>query len=154
MLCLFDYSISSWYGGISKYHAFRLQCAQNKVIRFILNKDFRYHINHADFCTLGILNIDTRAVQLRLNHVFNIFHDTCPSYMNDHFTKLSNLHHHNTRGSAFNFRIPKVKSTISGSFYLNAIKKWNALPDNIQSISSKSSFKKETKAHLLNQMGV
>ena len=40
MFCLFDFSISAWYGGISKYHAHRLQCAQNKVIRFILNKDF------------------------------------------------------------------------------------------------------------------
>ena len=73
VLCPFDFSISVWYGGISKYHARRLQCAQNKVIRFILNKDFIYHIDHADFKSLGILNINTRAEQLRLNRVFNIF---------------------------------------------------------------------------------
>ena len=73
VLCLFDFSISAWYGGISKYHVHRLQCAQNKVIRFILNKDFMYHIDHADFKSLGILNINTRVEQLRLNHVFNIF---------------------------------------------------------------------------------
>ena len=56
----------------------RLQCAQNKVIRFILNKDFVYHIDHADFKSLGIVNINTRAEHLRLNHDFDIFYDTCP----------------------------------------------------------------------------
>ena len=154
VLCLFDYCISAWYSGISKYHAHRLQCAQNKVIRFILNKDFMYHINHADFQALGILNINTRAEQLRLNHVFNIFCDTCPEYMKENFTRLSNLHRYNTRGSDFNFQIPKIKTFSSGSFYYNAIKNWNSLPDDIKSISQKTVFKKEVKAHLLNQMNV
>ena len=58
VLCLFDYSIASRYGGISKYHARRLQWAQNKVIGCIFDKDFMYHINHTDFKSLGILNID------------------------------------------------------------------------------------------------
>lgn len=154
VLCLFDYSISSWYGSISKYHAHRLQCAQNKVIRFILDKDFMYHINHADFQTLGILNINTRAEQLRLNHVFNIFYDTCPNYMKDNFIKLSSLHRYNTRGSDFNFQVPKIKTPSSGSFYFNAIKDWNRLPDNVKSISLKSTFKKDAKTHLLNHMNV
>ena len=72
VLCLFDYSISYWYGGMSKYHSQRLQCAQNKVIRFILKKDYMYHITHDDFETLGLLNTSTRAEQLRLIHVFTI----------------------------------------------------------------------------------
>ena len=97
VLCLFDYSISALYGGISKYHAHRLQCAQNKVIRFILNKDFMYHIDHADFKSLGILNINTRAEQLRLNYVFNIFYDTYPDYMKEKLFRLSKLHCYNTR---------------------------------------------------------
>ena len=69
----------------TKYHAHRLECAQNKVIRFILNKDFMYHTDHADFKSLGIVNINTRAEQLRLNHDFDIFYDTCPDYMKKNF---------------------------------------------------------------------
>ena len=154
VLCLFDYSISSWYGGISKYHAQRLQCAQNKVIRFILGKGFRYHINHSDFKTLGILNITTRAEQLRLNHVFNIFNGTSPEYMKEHFLRISNVHSHNTRGSVFNFQVPRTKSHNAKSFYSNAIKHWNSLPENIKSIRQKHKFKKEAKAHLLTHMNV
>ena len=154
VLCLFDYSISAWYGGISKYHAHRLQRAQNKVIRFILNKDFMYHIDHADFKSLGILNINTRAEQLRLNHVFNIFYDTCPDYMKENFFRLSNLHSYNTRGSNFNFHVPRIKTHSSGSFFYNAIANWNRLPDDIKSISLKSVFKRSVKTHLLNHMDV
>ena len=154
VLCLFDYSISAWYGGISKYHARRLQCAQNKVIRFILNKDFMYHIDHADLKSLGILNINTRAEQLRLNHVFNIFYDTCPDYMKENFFRLSNLHRYNTRGSNFNFHVPRIKTHSSGSFFYNAIANWNRLPDDIKSISLKSVFKRSVKTHLLNHMDV
>lgn len=152
VLCMFDYSISSWYGGISKYHIQRLQCAQNKVIRFILNKDPRYHINKEDFQMLGLLNIQTRATQLRLNHVYNIFHGICPNYMEENFLKVSNIHYHNTRGHTFNFQIPRISSCSSCSFYYNAIKDWNRLPDNIKSITRKPSFKKEIKSHLLNHM--
>lgn len=154
VLCLFDYSISSWYGGISKYHARRLQCAQNKVIRFILGKDFYYHINHADFKTLGILNINTRAEQLRLNHVFNVFHGTSPVYMRESFIRVNSVHSHNTRGSSFNFQLPKIKTHSAGSFYYNAIKNWNRLPENIKSILLKYNFKKDAKAYLLNHMNV
>ena len=154
VLCRFDYSISSWYGGISKYLTHRLQCAQNKVIRFILNKDFMYHINHADFQNLGILKVNTRAEQLRLNHVFNIFQNVCPNYMKENFIRLSILHSHNTRGSDFNFQVPMIKTPSSCSFYFNAIKDWNSLPDNIKSISLKSAFKKDAKTHLLDHMCV
>ena len=149
VLCLFDYSISAWYGGISKYHAHRLQCAQNKVIRLILNKD------HEDFKSLGILNINTRAEQLRLNHhVFNIFYVTCPDYIKENFYRLSNLHLYDTRGSNFNFQVPRIKTHSSGSFYYNVIANWNSLPDDIKSITLKSVFKRSVKTHLLNHMDV
>ena len=126
----------------------RLQCAQNKVIRFILDKDFMYHINHTDFKSLGILNINTRAEQLRLNHVFNVFNDTCPEYMKGNFLKLSSLHRYNTRGSSFNFQVPRIKTHSSGSFYYNAIVNWNRLPDDIKSVTLKSVFKRSVKTQL------
>ena len=50
-----------------------------------------YHIYHADFKSLGILNINTKAEQLHLNHVFNIFYDTCPDYMKENLFRLVKL---------------------------------------------------------------
>ena len=154
VLCLFDYSISSWYCSISKYHSIRLQCAQNKVIRFILGEDYMYHITKADFKNLGLTDIRARSEQLRLNHVFNIFQDSCPNYMKNDFIKLSNLHRYNTRGSSFNFQIPKIKSADSKAFFYNAIRNWNDLPESIKSCSFKHAFKKQCKSHLIDNMKV
>ena len=72
VLCLFDYSISSWYCGINKTTGKKLQVAQNKVIRYILNQNVIYHISDDDFKQLNFIDIQNRAKQLRLNHVFNI----------------------------------------------------------------------------------
>ena len=88
VLCLFDYSISSWYGGISKHMIKSLQIAQNKVIRFILSEHPRYHIEDVDFKDLNFLNILYRAKQLRLNHVFDIFNEGGPDYLRSHFTRI------------------------------------------------------------------
>lgn len=151
IFCLFDYSISSWYGGISKRLEQKLQIAQNKVIRFILSKGPRYHISHSDFKNLGILNIQSRAGQLRLNHMFNIFHKIAPNYMQENFNRISMVHHYNTRGSVYNLQVPRVNSISSGSFTFNGIKDWNKLPNTIKEISHKNRFKQAIKGHLTEQ---
>ena len=104
-----------------------------------------YHITHDDFETLGLLNISTRAEQLRLNHVFNIFHDTCPDYLKHSFIKLSILHNHDTKGRNFNFHVPKVKAVGSASFCHNAIKIWNELPNDIKNNSQNPILRKKQK---------
>ena len=149
VLCLFDYSISSWYCGINKTTSKKLQVAQNKVIRFILNQNIMYHISEDDFKQLNFLNIQNRAKQLRLNHVFNIFNEIGPEYLRSNFTRVLNSHNHNTRNSVQNFVIPKKSTVISGSFYYNAIMDWSSLPSAIKSISNKSAFKKSVRTHLM-----
>ena len=74
VLRLFNYSISSWYGGVLAQMIKSLQIAQNKVTRFILGKDARYHITDYDYKALNFLNIHNRAKQLRflMNMVLNI----------------------------------------------------------------------------------
>ena len=39
----------------------------------------------------------------------------------------------------------------AGSFYINAVKDWNGLPNNIKGIESKGAFKNAVKIHLLNE---
>ena len=152
VLCLFDYSISSWYCGINKTTSNKLQVAQNKVIRFILNQNIMYHIGEGDFKQLNFLDFQNRTKQLRLNHVFNIFNEIGPEYLRSNFTRVLNSHNHNTRKSVQNFIIPKKSTVISGSFYCNAIMNWSSLPNAIKSTSNKSVLKKSVRTHLMKEI--
>ena len=111
-----------------------------------------YHISEDDFKQLNFLNIQKRAKQLRLNHVFNIFNEIGPEYLRSNFTRVLNSHNHNTRNSVQNFVIPKKSTVNSGFFYYNAIMDWSSLPSAIKSISNKSAFKKSVRTHLMNEI--
>ena len=116
------------------------------MVRFILDKNPRAHIGLRELDRLGLLNVQDRVTQLKLNHVFKVEHSLAPKYMCDNFTRVSDRYSYNTRQSLFNFAVP----THSGrnTFSVTAIKDWNALPSNIKSISSLSVFKKQVKLHL------
>ena len=150
--CHFDYACSSWYNGITKQLKNRLQTTQNKVIRFINKYDCRTSLTVSDYSNLGLLNIENRVKQYKLNHVHNIFYKKCPSYLHDNFTKLVDIHCHNTRGSFAKFHVPNVNSFNITSFYYNGIKEWNHLPDSIKAIENKHRFKKEVKRQLFKNM--
>ena len=140
--CYFDYACSSWYCGISKQLRHRLQTTQNKVVRFILNLGPRESISRNILDSLGFLNVEDRAMQLRLNHVYNIFHGKSPSYLCEQFVMNSN----NTRSATNkNFVIPKIRGNESSCFFYNAIKDWNALPVETKELPTKCSFKKAVK---------
>ena len=145
VLCLFDYLISSWYGGVLAQMSKSLQIAQNKVIRFILGKDARYHITDDDYKALNVLNIHNIAKQLGLNHVFDVFNERGLEYLRSHLTWVSNVHQYSTRNSVHNFKVSKSTTIISGSFYYNAIRDWNSLPSETKSITNKQLFKKSVK---------
>ena len=111
------------------------QIAQNTVIRFILNADSTYHITKDDFVNLGLLNIQQRAKQLRLNPIFNTVNWCTPDYMSTNFSRVPDVHNYNTRGSTHNFYVPKGNSITFGSlYYYNSIHDWSNLPDGIKSL--------------------
>jgi len=60
---------------------------QNKTVRFVKRLGPRTRINYPVFSDVGILNIENRVQQLRLNHVHKIFYDKGPKYMGQHFSK-------------------------------------------------------------------
>lgn len=148
--CHFDYSCSSWYAGLSKKLKQKLQVAQNRVIRFLLNLPPRTSINGDIFESVKMLNVEDRATQLRLNHVFNIFHGTAPKYLHNNFIRVSTIHNR-TRFSQNNFVIPRVKSSDSGTFFYNAISDWNSLPNELKTITDKNTFKREVRKYLSQQ---
>ena len=56
----------------------RLQTAQNKLIRFILQFSARSHVGYSEFKMAGMLPVEKRVKQLQLNHIFNIVHGNAP----------------------------------------------------------------------------
>ena len=54
---------------------------QNKMARFILSKEPRSHIGHTEFDKLAMLKVSDGVNQLKLNHVFKIYHDFAPDYL-------------------------------------------------------------------------
>jgi hypothetical protein len=64
--CHFDYACACWYEGLTKNMKDKLQIAQNKIIRFLLNLHHRKIVTYIEFEKLGFLNICNRVKQLRL----------------------------------------------------------------------------------------
>ena len=152
VLCYFDYSISSWFMSLTALSRSKLQVAQNKALRFVLNVGPRVRIEYADFKLLNLLNVELRAKQLRLHHMYNIYNNKSPVYMNAYFCRMSEVHNYGTRGSHFNYQLPKSNTNISKTFHFNATKDWNSLPSNIKDIHSKSTFKYVCKKWLFGEM--
>ena len=129
-------------------HQRKLQVLQNKIARFILNMSPRDHIGQIHLDSIKLLKIHDRVKQLRLNHMFGIFHSAGPLYLQQFFTKISATHTHRTRSSSLNFHIPRVCGQGSKTFFYQGAKDWNSLPDYIKSITDKGAFKTQVKLHL------
>ena len=89
--CHVDYPCSSWYEGVCKSLRNKLQVMQNKTVRFVTKMGPRTRINYLVFLDVGILNIENRVQQLRLNHVHNNFYDKGPKYKGQNFSKARDL---------------------------------------------------------------
>jgi len=118
--CYFDYAISSWFMGLTKASKGKLQVAQNKIIRFILDLGPRASIGQQELDQVDLLNTSDRAKQLILSHMFNIKNDLAPSYLSQHFFPVN--HGYSTRGSENNFIVPRPIGVTSGSFGLQWFK--------------------------------
>jgi len=58
---LFDYAVSSWFPGLCKSNKKRLQVAQNKLARFILDLCPRTHIGQSELDPINFLNVQDRS---------------------------------------------------------------------------------------------
>ena len=152
IMCHLDYCNASWYNSLSKSLKHKLQVCQNKVVRYVLNVGYRYHVGPEELCELNWLDTTHRAMQLQLGHVYDIFYDNSPNYLKCNFKKNSNCHSYNTRSRQYNFFVPQVNSVSAKSFYYNSILQWNLLPNSIKGAESKQGFKSELKEHLVAEM--
>lgn len=147
--CHFDYGVSAWFWGLTKGAKKKLQVAQNKVVRFVLDLGPRSHIGQCELDRAGLLNVIDRAKQLMLNHMFNIYHQTAPYYLCQNFTRID--HGYRTRYMQNNFYIRKPNVYERNNFNYQGPLIWNALPNNVKSITSKNLFKAKVKQFLRTQ---
>ena len=130
----------------------KLQCAQNKVIRYMLNTSPMKHIGAYEFILVGILPVDYRVEQLKLGHMFNIMNESAPSYLMENVHLVQSQHSYSTRISELSFAIPRVCTAGKCSFLYTSILHWNGLPVDIKNIHSKSRFKNAVKKHLRSRL--
>ena len=147
--CHFDYAITAWYGSLNKQFKNKLQIAQNKLVRYILDLQPRSHLSQNDMDSIGMLFIRDRAKQLMLNHMHNVYYKRKPAYLADEFQLVQ--HNYYTRGSQHNFYLPKNIGIAFFNFNFQGVKLWNNLPPSIQGIESKQLFKKKVKLFLKTQ---
>ena len=115
------------------------------VIRFILNLKPMTRISYSILSEIKMLKVDDTAKQLRLNNVFNVYDELAPQYLNQYFERVADSLSYSTSGRLFNSVVPSIKVCDSHKFYYNAILDWNSLPDDIKSITNKSSYKTAVK---------
>ena len=147
----FDYACSSWYSGVGSKSKKQLQICQNKIIRFIMGVGPRTHIGQTEREKVNMLSVNNRVRELKLNHAHNIFNNRGPAYLAEHFQRRADNQQVRTRNSQFNFNVKSVHGSAAHTFYNTAIKEWNSLPSNLQSLVSKDQFKTSLRNHLFEQ---
>ena len=108
----------------------------------------RSHIGAEEFEMVGLLPVEKRVGQLKLGHVYTIFHSNAPVYMKSNF-HISNSR---TRNSVYNFNITRVGSFSKDSFYYTGAKLWNDLPLSVRSSQTRNGFKNSIKKHFMSQV--
>ena len=89
-----------------------------------------------------MLSVPDRVCQLRINHVFNIYHGRAPEYLCENF----NINQGNIRETSnLNCITPNTNLCSTNSFSYNAIKDWNSLPISIKNVTNKEAFKNAVK---------
>ncbi len=79
--CNFEYDVPSWYPIYVTNSQEKLQVAQNKLMRFMLNLGPSDHVGIERLTTLGLLNVDDGADELRLHNAHKIFYKQAPVYL-------------------------------------------------------------------------
>ena len=85
----FDYGYNVWYRGLCKSIKNKLQTSQNRMIRYVLDSEDRFHIGYDSFVKLNWLPVQKRMDYLTLSSMYNIFNSSAPMYMFSQFARVS-----------------------------------------------------------------
>ena len=109
-------------------------------MRYLLNIIPRTHVDVNEFKCVNMLPVNYRVDQLKVHLMFNILHRMAPS--NLLCPHVRDQYSIGTQSREYDVVVPRVRGPGSSTFAFTAVKLWNALSDNIQSIDTPGSFRR------------
>merc|ERR1712208_120089 len=121
----------------------KLQTMQNKLLKVLLNKDYRYGTNqlHEE---LNILNVNDIYKHSTLNFVYKCLNNETLPQFTQYFNYRENIHTHSTRNRQ-HLTTPQIRTEVGRSltYYAGAVM-WNSIDPLLKSSKSINIFKRET----------
>ncbi len=136
-----DYGIIVWSNcGDSQLN--KIQKLQNTAMRIILSAPFRTHINDM-LRTLGFMDVRSRISYVTGCMMYKVLNGMAPSYLNDSFNYVNNIHSLRTRRSrAGDLYIPRCNTNYGkNTFQYKGCILWNVMCRNIRNCNNFMSFK-------------
>ena len=137
------------YGSASKNLIAKIQTLQNKLMKVLLGKKYRYSTDslHNE---LEILKVPDIAKVNTLAFIHNYFHDKLPKLFKNYFTVFNEIHAINTRGSTNNIIIDRHNSNVGHStMKVRGAKLWNNIDADKKKIKNVKHFRKQIKSAIL-----
>ena len=142
-----DYCNSLLYG-VPQHLIRRLQRVQNSAARLVSGTRRREHITPTLYI-LHWLPVQYRVKYKVLLYAYKALHDRAPGYLCELVEKKR--HRRDLRSaSKHHLEVPRPRTATYGdrSFRVGAARLWNELPEDIKTIGSIPSFKRQLKTHL------
>ena len=140
----FDYACQAWFPMLTKALSKKIQCAQNKCIRFCLKLNYHTHLNKQHFKKINWLPVQERMNLRVCANVYKYFNHIIPTYMSDIFIPQQTLI--KTRNSMYRLKM-QIKKTNMGQKSLSCLgpKLWNIISNEVKSSKSTNLFKHKLK---------
>ena len=126
-----------------------LQILQNKLVKVLLNRSYRFSTNtlHND---MKILKVDDLYKTEVLSFVYSFINNKLPSVFNNYFKTLRECHAVNTRHSQYMLWDPMIKTKIGrGSIKQKGVQLWNGIDNNLKECSNIKLFRNAFKNIIL-----
>ena len=134
----FDHCATIW-SNVASRHIIRLQCLQNRAMRYILKAPPRSHIEDL-LHKLKWMSIRQRMFYLRMILMWRIVHSRVPDYLTNDLKFSRNEHNYETSHATSNkLNIPRGHRL---SIFTGGAREWNSLPEDIRQITNIDTFKK------------
>ena len=137
------------YGMASSTNLDSLQILQNKLLKVLLNRPYRYSTNQLHN-ELDILKINDIFKQEVLNFVYCQMNNMLPDIFDEYFITFSNIHNIVIRGHSTQLQIPNHKLEIAAhTVKILGASLWNELSSNLKKCKTLKNFSLNYKKFIL-----
>ena len=145
-----QYSILNW-GRAAKSNYHKLSILQNKIVRACLFCPRRYDTNLI-YTRFRVLKLEDMIKMEFAKFIFKYSNDMLPKSFDNYFTKIENVHYHNTRQKYRNEYFQPSAETEAGKKTLQyiGINIWKTIPEDFRHCSF-TKFKKYCKNYFLDK---